>query len=325
MNRTNEIISVVVPCYNCETHISETLDSFVAQTFKGFVVICINDGSTDGTLSVLKRWKEKNLLNLVIVDKENEGVSATRNIGIKMCKTEYLAFCDSDDLFAPQFLEKLLFAITNFGTDAAYCLLTKDQRRFAASQNQLTNNILCEDQSQTMDRALNNMGQISFDCILYKTDILKRHSILFDCNTKFGEDREFMWKYLCLCKNVSFACDVLYYYRQNPHSATKSRPRWNRTDVLLAVRRVEEYMEERGCPFQESFKKYMFPRCVWSVAKDFARGGNRPLFNRLLNEYDVKASMRITKRDKNFLVRLSSRCYLINPSLFFFGMRLFGS
>ena len=321
----NRKVSIIVPCFNCEKFIEQTLECFRVQTFKDFVVILINDGSTDQTLDILNQWKSKRCFEMIVIDKNNEGVSKARNKGIEICNSEYLAFCDSDDLLAPTFLEDLLFGITSNDSDASYCLLTKKYKKFIKCLNACQPSIVSvENQNQAVEKMMKNMGQVSFDCILYKTDILKNNFIAFYDGSKYGEDREFMWKYLCHCEHISFVNKVLYYYRQNPSSATSAKPEWNRTDLLKSTKRVEEYMEKHDCDCLASFKQYMFSRCVWSVAKDFARSGNKPLFKRLLSEYNVKANMRITKKDKAFYVRLSSFVFLIKPSLFFFLMSFFG-
>jgi glycosyltransferase involved in cell wall biosynthesis len=99
-------ISVITPAYNAESFLQETLDSLVNQTFKDFEVIIIDDGSIDTTPIIIEEYCEK-YSNFQSFSQHNSGVSKARNRGIDEASGEYLAFLDSDDLYAPKALEKM--------------------------------------------------------------------------------------------------------------------------------------------------------------------------------------------------------------------------
>ncbi len=101
------LISVVIPAYNAEQFLDETLESVFAQTYENWECIIVNDGSTDNTESVAKKWCEKDA-RFRYFYKENSGASDTRNLGIKEARGEYIAFLDADDLYMPNFLEVCL-------------------------------------------------------------------------------------------------------------------------------------------------------------------------------------------------------------------------
>ena len=98
------LISVVIPAYNAEQFLDETLESVLSQTYENWECIIVNDGSTDNTESVVKKWCEKDA-RFRYFYKENSGASDTRNLGIKEARGEYIAFLDADDLYMPNFLE----------------------------------------------------------------------------------------------------------------------------------------------------------------------------------------------------------------------------
>ena len=98
------LISVVIPAYNAEQFLDETLESVLSQTYENWECIIVNDGSTDNTESVAKKWCEKDA-RFRYFYKENSGASDTRNLGIKKARGEYIAFLDADDLYMPNFLE----------------------------------------------------------------------------------------------------------------------------------------------------------------------------------------------------------------------------
>ena len=98
------LISVVIPAYNAEQFLDETLESVLSQTYENWECIIVNDGSTDNTESIAKKWCEKDA-RFCYFYKENSGVSDTRNLGIKEARGEYIAFLDADDILTPDSLE----------------------------------------------------------------------------------------------------------------------------------------------------------------------------------------------------------------------------
>lgn len=89
-------VSVVIPVYNVEGYLEECLDSVINQTLEDIEIICINDGSTDNSLEILEEYAKKDN-RIKILNQENQGISATRNNGLKICKGKYICFLDSDD------------------------------------------------------------------------------------------------------------------------------------------------------------------------------------------------------------------------------------
>lgn len=98
------LVSVVVPVYNLEKYIENCLKSIVAQTYKNLEILCIDDGSTDGSADIIKSMAE-NDLRIKYVYQENAGVSAARNRGMNEATGEYLMFVDGDDYLHYQAVE----------------------------------------------------------------------------------------------------------------------------------------------------------------------------------------------------------------------------
>ena len=313
-------VSVIIPCYNCQDLIGETLQSLAEQTHRNFEVVCVNDGSKDETISVLQQWKEKNILDIRIVDKPNGGVSSARNAGIRAAQGKYVLFLDADDLYHSAYLQSLCDAVEQNQVDVAYCWVSRKREILSADGDSLP--IVVQTQSEAMRNLLYRMGDVSFCSFLYRKEWLDRENLLFDEKTRRFEDREFNWKYLCHCKTAALVDAQLYYYRVTENSATQSkRMAWS-TERLDAVRRVETYMEQLQCPFLEELKSYLFQRVMWSVAKGYAVGGEKALLKRLGKEYDVKSCMRRTAKDSDMMVVIASWLYLIHPMLFYHIVRL---
>ncbi len=117
---TEPEITIVIPVYNGERYIARCLDSIIAQTFHSWEAVCVNDGSTDGSLAVLRVYEKKDN-RIHVIDGENQGVSHARNLGIDAAKGGYIGFVDADDMIEPQMYEFLLRAATENKNSVAVC------------------------------------------------------------------------------------------------------------------------------------------------------------------------------------------------------------
>ena len=99
------MITVIIPIYNVSKYLKNCLESVINQTYKNLEIICVNDGSTDNSLEILKEYKERDE-RIIIIDKKNAGVSAARNDGIEKASGEYLFCVDGDDYIDEDFFEK---------------------------------------------------------------------------------------------------------------------------------------------------------------------------------------------------------------------------
>ena len=114
------LISVIVPSYNVEKYISNCLDTILAQTYKNLEIICVNDGSTDGTGDIIAEYSKKDS-RIKVISKKNGGLSSARNAGIDAAAGEYVALIDSDDYISEKYCERLITLINEYGADIARC------------------------------------------------------------------------------------------------------------------------------------------------------------------------------------------------------------
>ena len=122
-------ISVIIPVYNVEEYLNECLDSIVNQTIKDIEIICVDDGSTDNSLSILNEYLSKDERFLVITQK-NLGPSVSRNKGIDSAKGDYITFIDSDDyLLNNDYLEKLYNACEKHNADIAVASIVRGKEK----------------------------------------------------------------------------------------------------------------------------------------------------------------------------------------------------
>ena len=128
------LLSIIIPVYNVEPYLRECLDSVFVQDLADCEVITVNDGSTDGSRTILGEYKAGHPEVLTIVDKANGGLSSARNAGVAMAKGDYIYFLDSDDYLKPHTLASIRQAIeASEGADAVFmdCMVTDQGKRWA--------------------------------------------------------------------------------------------------------------------------------------------------------------------------------------------------
>ena len=114
------LVSVIIPVYNMEKYISRCLDSVLNNTYRNLEVICIDDGSKDNSLGILREYEAKDS-RVIVIAKKNGGVSSARNAGLDRMSGEYVCFVDPDDYVHPQYVELLYATLLECKTDVAIC------------------------------------------------------------------------------------------------------------------------------------------------------------------------------------------------------------
>ena len=206
-------ISVIVPVYNSAKYLNKCLDSLVSQTIKSYEIIIINDGSTDDSLEIIKKYI--NIYNNIkLISTQNNGIGIARNIGLKQAKGEYVTFVDSDDYVSNDFLEKMLKNAIVSKADIVVCDMYKvfNNKIVKNDKIEFNSGMIKENQEQLIKIPLGPCGK------LFSKDIL---TISFAENLKY-EDVPFVINALLNSKNTIKLDDYLYYYVIHNSSETTS-------------------------------------------------------------------------------------------------------
>ena len=115
-----KLVSVIIPAYNIEKYISRCLDSIIAQTYNNLEIIVVDDGSKDQTAEILDDYQKRDS-RIIVIHKENGGVSSARNQGLDIAKGDYIGFVDGDDLIKPNMYEVLVKLLEEENADIAHC------------------------------------------------------------------------------------------------------------------------------------------------------------------------------------------------------------
>lgn len=218
-------VSVIVPIYNVERYLNRCIQTLVAQTYKNLEIILINDGSTDGSLEICKKWSEGDE-RIIVINQSNSGVSVARNAGLKVATGEYILFVDSDDMCQTDMVEILLKAI--IGADLAYCEFFMDNRyRSTLISNPLEEGVY--EKNEIYDALFfgskNSKHAFMSTALwrgLFKKDVIDAHKIAFDPLLKFAEDWIFYAEYFKHIQRIKVVNKPLYRYSVRKSSATNT-------------------------------------------------------------------------------------------------------
>ena len=221
--RMKNMISVIVPVYNCEKYLIDSINSIVNQTiFKDLEVIFVDDGSVDNSLKILKEYEAK-FNNIQVFHQENKGVSAARNLGVRKAKGEYIAFFDADDIARPQLYEKLLCLIEEYHVEISvvdYSMVFDDgtEKKHRTSTVQVLT-----DHEEILEQYLRN-GLICTNPVdkMFKAELVK--TILFPEGYAIGEDMYFLYQVLKRANSIVIdSSESLYLYQLRNNSAMKRK------------------------------------------------------------------------------------------------------
>ena len=225
-------ISIIVPVYNVEKYLSQCLDSILTQTFKDFECICVNDGSTDNSLSTLQEYANKDS-RIKIMNQENKGLSGARNTALKVADGQYITFIDSDDFVSSDYLGKLLTVAEKENSDIVYCrhkMYFPLDNKYENGPNREKLNKLFYKYSETNKRdkqlkyILDIVENSRSACMkLYKTEILIKNKLSFFENVYAEEDFAFNALINLCSQKISFLDEELYYYRKQVESLTADK------------------------------------------------------------------------------------------------------
>ncbi len=244
-------VSIIVPIYNSEKYLDKCIQSILSQTYQNFELILVDDGSPDDSGNICDRYKKKDE-RIVVIHKENGGVSSARNAGLDICRGEYVTFIDSDDYVNDTYLE-------NFKLNEPADL--KIQGAVRVNEEKRVEDKLGDNRIRGIPKILklykecaeNGHDQLYNSCAkLYSKSIIEKLHLRFLCGLHCGEDALFNLQFLCHCNHVVTLSACCYIY-QISHSTLSKIPR-NVEEELMVYREYKKIisdLENRNCEAEE--------------------------------------------------------------------------
>ena len=303
-------VSIVIPAYNLENLIESLLLSIIAQSYKDFEVIVVDDCSSDSTAAVVDNVLRTSGLHYIIVHHEhNKGVSAARNTGLDAANGKYVAFIDGDDCIERDFLLLLVDSIEKYGSDIAFCgCLSRDLNSGNDTRHPSLPTGMCLPSDQALRARINNKYSIEFWAAVYNREFLCRNELRLTDGRSAGEDVEFAVKAISVARKVSFVQDCLYIHRF--HAGMGSRASRASSKAMLT-----RYQHHTDAHFDEA--TYIQTHATSQAALDLAKYYIMPIaYQRQLAVY---AGSQQKKAFYDLLYRKDVRCVLWNSRKFFFA------
>lgn len=259
----NELISIIIPVYKVEAYLERCVHSVVSQTYHNLEIILVDDGSPDRCGEICERLRQKDS-RIRVYHKKNGGLSDARNYGMERAHGMYIAFIDSDDYIASNYIEYLVKLLIQNNADISCCCrvhTNKDNVVFG------TNNSICQEQLLTGKEACQELFGDLYDILvtawgkLYKSEIVKNYP--FPSGRKY-EDEAITCKYYYASNRVVVGNHCLYAYYDNPNGITHSSGETLNVDAIWALEHRAKFFEEHNekSLAQAAWKK-LFYYCLY--------------------------------------------------------------
>lgn len=238
-----DLISVIIPVYNVEKYLEKCLISVLSQTYQNLEIILIDDGSTDGSGKICDEYSKKDK-RIIVIHKENGGLSEARNYGINKVNGKYIVFVDSDDYVSKLYIEKLYETVKKYCVKIVQCNIAmvdengKEMNKMGYLQEEVKTSTemikdLCTEHKIENTATWNKIYAVElFEKIRYPVG-------------KIHEDEFITYKILYSVDKIAIIHQELYFYRQRDGSITKRKYSLKRLDSLQAMEERLKFFEER--------------------------------------------------------------------------------
>ena len=277
----NDLISVIVPVYNVEAYLEECLNSIIKQSYKNLEIILVNDCSSDKSLSIIKEYAQLDKRIVIIENKENLGLSGSRNEGINASRGKYIVFIDSDDYVELDYVKELYNNLISHNVDLCICQasLLNDRDGFinntdsyftmlALLENNYFKKVVNVDDLLTKEFS-NYPSPMAWGKI-YKADIIKEHNLQFPINLK-NEDELFFVKYILKIKSLFILYKPLYIYRVNRVDSIMSKMVPIDQNIKIFELIFNEINSHRDALKYRNFLFYYYNLFVYKMLQDYRK------------------------------------------------------
>ena len=249
-------VSVIIPVYNTEQFLEDCLNSVLAQTFTDFEIIAVDDGSTDNSAAIVKRFSAKDN-RIVIIHQENKGLSEARNTGIKAARGNWITFVDSDDMLAPSFLQKLWDAATQNKANIACSDKLLFWKNSEIETGDATVQAIVLSPEKALERALyqKNGPDYSAWSKLYDAQIWQ--SRRFTPGIYF-EDMDCIPQLLLEAEKVAFVPEPLYLNRRHGTSILATAYNRQKAELLNIAERICTLVKGKDAELQRAAHSNLF-------------------------------------------------------------------
>ena len=295
-----DLISIIVPIYNMELYLSKCIESIIKQSYDNIEILLVNDGSSDKSIEICKKY-EKNDSRVRVINQKNCGVSSARNKGIDCSFGKYITFVDPDDYIEENMIERMYNVIEEKKADVVICGNKNIDENGKITNADIKNKEL---DMSGIDGLKGLLAEDIYNCVswgkLYKKSVFSNNK--FNCETKICEDLEVLYKIFYKCKKIVYIPDKLYVWLSRKDSVTKQKYNdlW-RGEISICDKIVE--FTRLNCPniTEYAIKRYIrvILSCFFIIEDNF--DDNFRELRLKLRKYKLKEKKLLSVRKRLFM------------------------
>lgn len=262
------LVSLIIPAYNAEKYLRRCLNSAMEQTFKDLEILVVNDGSTDTTLEICREYEEMDS-RFCVIDKENTGVSDSRNRAIEKAEGKYLQFMDSDDWLTPDATESFVYAAERLDCDLVIADFYRvDGAVYTEKQHIRQRGLLTRE--EYAENMMRDPADFYYGVLwnkLYRRSIIVEHQLKMEQELQWCEDFLFNLSYIRYAERFTAIQMPIYYYMKRKGSLVSTD--WKKASaVRLKFQLLKEYKELYQSMNLYEENKLQINAFVVAIAKD---------------------------------------------------------
>lgn len=284
-------VSVVMPIYNAGDYLTRAIGDILQQTLPELELICVNDGSTDNSLSIIKSFMKKDQ-RIKLINQQNAGTSVARNVGIEAACGQYIIFLDADDFYEKNLLKLLYDAAEKDSLDVAvarFDIYNDNQNKYSLPMEEPHSGIFVDgsvsSKNEYPDFILSSTTGYVWNK-LFRTTFVKNMELAFDPELYVFEDVCFVCSALALAERVAKIDDILIHHRVYSEQSRARLFRKYYSQVPVVYKKLKDFLMQRGLyiPLKKGYLNFSAGRCyrIYNLLWD---DGKERLWNLLHEEY----------------------------------------
>lgn len=302
------VLSIIVPVYNTAKQLRRCLDSIVPQLNNKVEVILVNDGSTDNSKDIICDYID-HYNQFRLYDKPNEGVSAARNIGLKVASGKYVTFLDSDDYVEPDYMRKIMGNIHKMEQDELDLMIFGFYRKvgenYSVNLPDAKGNVIKEIFTQKYNAPWNK---------IFKKSLIDAYELEFPVSMKTSEDFLFLLDYVQnTCKiGVADEC-CIYNYCDNPCGAVNNTKEQYLIDTIKIYHKIQAMMKNHSISYINEIENSIMERYYYIVYNLLRMGDNKKELRSILYtlNFDLKQMSNLDRKNKLKRFLVEHQCFSI--------------
>lgn len=240
----HKLLTVIVPVYNTKSYLNQCLDSLLAQNLRNFEIVCVDNGSTDGSLAILNEYASRHK-NIVVLNHPKGRQGDARNAGLRVAKGKYIGFVDSDDFVQPDMFSKLYSLATENNAEISICNIELFYQVKGITRKHVSGYMLESTSAyRVVDRPL-LLRNLTICNKVFSSTLLERLGLRFP-ESVFHEDQYFVVTAMLNAHGIISTQEALYHYRKEREGSVSSDQGCHALDIFLVMELLGKEVRKLG-------------------------------------------------------------------------------